>query len=351
MERDQIPVNVTVHRLVNGKLEEFYEGEDPVTVPHEVQALPGNKFTTRTLKDKGTYYIAVRANHPEYKLRTRVYDPPPYADPHTAVRTALDFIIGAGDSWHANTPRRGGILDRVSSVHQETSLCVGVPRRRTFRCAPRCMPRATAIPSCSASRCSFSPSGSTTIRARSMASKQQGAVWARVISAPANVLGRMSHLLDIYRGPGHRRAPRQLPRWHRQIPEPLLLRPRQAAARRDQRQYAAGQRARGRLVCLDRHQGSAHGRADLEGRGQEHDRPLLPDSGPRRDRPREICATRSRRMPSASCRCSVPTASGPRGLSPTSPRSNSRPATRCGRCRPRHSGGQSAGRQGASTTC
>ena len=104
MERDQIPVNVTIHRLVNGKLEEFFEGEDPVTVPHEVQALPGNKFTTRTLKDKGTYYIAVRANHPEYKLRTRVYDPPPYTDPHTAVRTALDFIIGAGDSWHANTP-------------------------------------------------------------------------------------------------------------------------------------------------------------------------------------------------------------------------------------------------------
>ena len=28
---------------------------------------------------KGTYYVSVRASHPEYKLRTRVYDPPPYA--------------------------------------------------------------------------------------------------------------------------------------------------------------------------------------------------------------------------------------------------------------------------------
>ena len=28
--------------------------------------------------------------------------------------------------------------------------------------------------------------------------EQTGAVWARVISAPANVLGRMSHLLDIF---------------------------------------------------------------------------------------------------------------------------------------------------------
>ena len=32
--------------------------------------------------------------------------------------------MAAGDSWHANTPRKGGIFDRVSNVHQETSLCV-----------------------------------------------------------------------------------------------------------------------------------------------------------------------------------------------------------------------------------
>ena len=125
MERDQIPVDVRVYRLVNGKVEEYYEGEDPVTLPHEVQALQGNKFTPRILKEKGTYYISVHASHPEYKLRTRVYDPPPYSDPRIAVRTGVDYILAAGDSWHANTPRRGGILDRVASVHQETSLCVG----------------------------------------------------------------------------------------------------------------------------------------------------------------------------------------------------------------------------------
>ena len=125
MDRDQIPVNVAVYRLVNGKPEEYFEGEDPVTLPHEVQALDGNKFTPRILRQKGTYFVAVHAGYPVYKLRTRVYDPPPYRDPHTAVRTALDYILAAADSWHANTPRRGGILDRVSSVHQETSLCVG----------------------------------------------------------------------------------------------------------------------------------------------------------------------------------------------------------------------------------
>src|SRR5215470_6714499 len=39
MERDQIPVDVAVYRLVNGKPEEYFEGEDPVTLPHEAQAL------------------------------------------------------------------------------------------------------------------------------------------------------------------------------------------------------------------------------------------------------------------------------------------------------------------------
>jgi hypothetical protein len=71
MERDQIPPNVSIYQIVNGAPKEYFEGEDPVTLPHEVQALPGNKFTPRTLTAQGTYYIAVRANHPEYKRRTR----------------------------------------------------------------------------------------------------------------------------------------------------------------------------------------------------------------------------------------------------------------------------------------
>ena len=98
MERDQIPVDVAVSRLVNGEPQEYFDGEDPVTLPHEAQALTGNKFTPRILKDRGTYYVAVQAGHPEYKLRTRLYDPPPYTDPKTAVRTALDYILAAGDS-------------------------------------------------------------------------------------------------------------------------------------------------------------------------------------------------------------------------------------------------------------
>jgi hypothetical protein len=197
MERDQVPVDVAVYRLAGGKLAQYYEGEDPVTLPHEVQALPGNKFTPRILKDKGIYYISVHASHPEYKLRTRVYDVPPYADPHEAVRTAVDYILAAGDSWHANTPRRGGILDRVSTVHQETSLCVGChtthfPQRAQLYAARN------GYPVVERQQLQFLSERFYNNPRPFYGFEQEGATWARMISAAANVLGRMSHLMDIF---------------------------------------------------------------------------------------------------------------------------------------------------------
>ena len=197
MERDNIPVNIAVYRVVDGKLTEYYQGEDPVTLPHEVQALPGNKFTPRVLKDKGTYFISVHASHPEYKLRTRVYNTAPYADPHEAVRTALDYILAAGDSWHANTPRRGGVLDRVSSVHQETSLCVGC---HTTHFPQRAQLYATrnGYPVVQRQQLQFLSERFYNNPRPFYGFEQEGATWARMISAAANVLGRMSHLMDVF---------------------------------------------------------------------------------------------------------------------------------------------------------
>jgi HEAT repeat protein len=208
MERDQIPVNVSVYRIVEGRPKEYFEGEDPVTLPHEVQALPGNKFTPRLLSESGAYYIAVRANHPEYKLRTRVYDPPPYRDPRVAVRTALDYILAAGDSWHANTPRRGGVLDRVSSVHQETSLCVGCHTTH-FPLRAQLYAARNGYPVVQRQQMQFLTERFYNNPRPFYGFEDEGAVWARMISAPANVLGRMSHLLDIFEEQisGERREP------------------------------------------------------------------------------------------------------------------------------------------------
>lgn len=207
MERDQIPVDVAIYREANGKLEEYFEGEDPVTMPHEVQALPGNKFTPRVLKATGTYYVAVHAGHPEYKLRTRVYDAPPYSDPHLAVRTAVDYIMAAGDSWHANTPRRGGVFDRVASVHQETSLCVACHATH-YPLRAQLYTVRNGYPVVQRQQLQFMTERFYNNPRPFYGFEDTGAVWARVISAPGMVLGRMSHLLDIFEQQvtGERRA-------------------------------------------------------------------------------------------------------------------------------------------------
>ncbi|MGH9666114.1 MAG: HEAT repeat domain-containing protein, partial [Bryobacteraceae bacterium] len=197
MDRDDLPPDVSVFRVVDGKLEPFTDGQDPVAIPHEVQALPGNKFAPRTLTEAGDYYVCVRANHPEYKLRTRLYNPPPYNDPRDAVRTAVDYIMGAGDSWFANTPRRGGRLDRVASVHQETSLCVACHVSH-FSQRAQLYSTAHGYPVVQRAQLKFLSDRFYNNPRPFYGFEKEGAVWARVISAPANVLSRMSQLTTMF---------------------------------------------------------------------------------------------------------------------------------------------------------
>jgi hypothetical protein len=126
-----------------------------------------------------------------------VYDPPPYQDPRQAVRAALDYILAAGDSWHANTPRRGGILDRVFSVHQETSLCVGCHTTH-FPLRAQLYAVRNGYPVVERQQLQFLTERFYNNPRPFYGFEDEGASWARVISAPANVLGRMSHLIDIY---------------------------------------------------------------------------------------------------------------------------------------------------------
>ncbi len=195
MERDNIPVDVSIFTVTNGEAKAYGEGVDPVTPPHEDQALNGNKFTTRVFREAGTYFVRVKANHPFYQLRTSVYEVPPYNDPRQAVRAGVDYIISAGDSWHANTPRKGAIYDRISNVHQETSLCVA--------CHPTHFSQRAQL---------YSLQNGYPVQQRPQLQflterfynnprpfyGHPGATWSRVISAPANVLSRMAALLNIF---------------------------------------------------------------------------------------------------------------------------------------------------------
>lgn len=219
MDRDDVPVDVSVFRIADGKPVEYVEGQDPVAQPHEVQALPGNKFAPRILRDKGTYYIRVRSNHPEYKLRTRVYEAPPYRNPQDAVRTAVDYVMGAGDSWFANTPRRGGALDRVSGVHQETSLCVGCHTSH-FSQRAQLYSIANGYPVVQRQQLHFLQERFYNNPRPFYGFERDGAVWSRVISAPANVLSRIDTLTGMFE---QNVSGQQRSAWHAGIAEYLKI--------------------------------------------------------------------------------------------------------------------------------
>lgn len=194
LERDNIPVDVSVYRVEKGTTEPYERGVDPVSPPHEVQALPGNKFTTRVVS-RGTYYIRVDANHPFYQLRTSVSDLPPYDDPRKSVKAGVDYLLGAGDSWHANTPRHGGIVNRVSSVHAETTTCIACHATHfTMRGALTAKQNGYAIEK----RPQMQFLAERLYNNPRPFYGHPDATWTRVISAAANVSSRLAALLNTY---------------------------------------------------------------------------------------------------------------------------------------------------------
>ena len=192
-----------IYQLKDGKPVEYTQGIDPQSLQRERPPRPGaNKFTTRVLT-KGTYYVLVDACQPEYQLRTKLFDVPPYlkkddgpeavaAAARKAVRVAMDFQLLAGDSWHANTPRKGHPMDRVANPHHETSTCVA--------CHPTHFTTQSAL---SAVRYGYKieqPFALEFLTDRLANNPvpfhgHPDALWARMIPAPANVMGRLSTIL------------------------------------------------------------------------------------------------------------------------------------------------------------
>jgi hypothetical protein len=194
LERDNIPVDISVYTIEQNEAKAYEKGVDPVSPPHEVQALAGNKFTTRVIS-KGTYYVRVDANHPFYQLRSSVYDVPPYTDPRLAVRAGMDYLVSAGDSWHANTPRHGGIVTRVSSVHAETTTCIACHATH-FTSRGELVAKQNGYPVLKRPQLEF-------LAERLYNNPRpfyghSDATWARVISASANVMSRLASLLNLY---------------------------------------------------------------------------------------------------------------------------------------------------------
>jgi hypothetical protein len=207
VDRD-VPPDVRVYQMKEGKPVEYTTGIDPQSLQRERPPRPGaNKFTTRVL-GRGVYYLEVDACQPDYQLRTRLYDLPPYlakgeendaeaiaSAARRAVRTSMDFQLLAGDSWHANTPRKGHTLDRVANFHHETSTCIAChPTHFTTQSAMTAVRNGYGVEQPFALRFLMERLANNPVPFHGY----PDALWARVIPAPANVMGRLSTIVMDY---------------------------------------------------------------------------------------------------------------------------------------------------------
>jgi hypothetical protein len=205
-----VPPDVRIYTVRDGALVEYTEGIDPQSNQRERPPRPGaNKFTTRVLAP-GRYYVNIDACQPEYQLRTKLFDVAPYltreqaehatidelaAAGRKAAHAAMDFQLLAGDSWHANTPRKGHPTDRVANVHHETSTCLG--------CHATHFTTQSALAAVRGGYKVEQPFALTFLTER-LANNPvpfhgyPNALWARMIPAPANVMGRLSTMVMDY---------------------------------------------------------------------------------------------------------------------------------------------------------
>ena len=193
LDRD-VPVDVALFTVKDGEPVEYKRGIERFE-PEKSTILHGlHKFQPRVIAP-GTYYVRVMGNHPAYQLQTELYDVPPYDDPRQAVRTAMDYIVRKGDSWHANVPRKGVVALRTTNPVQETRLCIAChPTHFSTRSEMIAVENGYPVrarPSLQflIERLSNNP--------RPLYGKTD-ASWARMIHAPGNVLSRLAYIVDKF---------------------------------------------------------------------------------------------------------------------------------------------------------
>ncbi|MGH9674348.1 MAG: hypothetical protein ACRD44_14295, partial [Bryobacteraceae bacterium] len=193
LDRD-VPSDLAVFRLEAGRPVEYKRGRERFEPEKSTNYHGLYKFVPRVLAP-GTYFVRVMANHPAYQLQAEAYPVPPYTDPRQAVRTAMDYILRKGDSWHSNTPRKGAVVLRTSSPLQETRVCIA--------CHPTHFSTRGAL---------FAVQNGYPVRARSSLQflverlynnprplyGKTDASWARMIHAPGNVLSRVAYLVNEF---------------------------------------------------------------------------------------------------------------------------------------------------------
>lgn len=199
----EIPVEVGLFQLEDGEPVPVGEGFERFEPEKSTRFSGRHKFVARRL-ESGVYHVRVAGNHPAYQLRSEHHPVPPF-DPdgaggleraaHRAIRVAMDYTLLKGDSWHANTPRAGAVDDRARSVHAETAQCIAChPTHFTTRGALIAAENGHPIRQ-------RAPLLFLTERLYNNPRPFYGhpqAAWARMISASANVLSRLSVILGLF---------------------------------------------------------------------------------------------------------------------------------------------------------
>ena len=193
LDRD-VPVDVALFTIEDGRPKPYTRGRERFE-PEKSTVLHGLYKLAARLIEPGEYYVRVMANHPGYELELATYDPPPYQDPRQAVRTAMDYIVRKGDSWHANVPRRGMSALRTANVVQETKLCIAChPTHFSTRAEMIAVENGYPVQARESLRF---------LVERLMNNPRPlyghtDASWARMIHAPGNVLSRLAYIADKY---------------------------------------------------------------------------------------------------------------------------------------------------------
>jgi hypothetical protein len=123
LDRD-VSANLRVYTVnpQTGRPEPYLAGKDPMEIVHDRERERYSKHISRTFQ-RGTFYLEVNANHPDYILRTRSLPVPPYRDPAQAVEAGMHYIINVGDAWFAQVPREGNIYVRAANMHDTATRC------------------------------------------------------------------------------------------------------------------------------------------------------------------------------------------------------------------------------------
>ncbi len=123
LDRD-VSANLRVFTVdsATGKPVPYTNGKDPMEIVHDRERERYSKHISRTFT-RGTYYLEVNANHPDYILRTRSFPAPPFSDPAAAVEAGMHYIINVGDAWFAQVPREGNIFVRSANMHDTATRC------------------------------------------------------------------------------------------------------------------------------------------------------------------------------------------------------------------------------------